>query len=147
MIDEGVVCRGDAQDRDAICVRLKWRKRYITLGPVATVLGLAFKLYDPDRLLGGEVERGITLALVPTDAPGVSIGRRHWPAMQAFLNGPTEGRDVLLPLDAILGGPEKIGKGWAMLNAALAAGRGVSLPSLSSAAAASSHQPCKARLS
>jgi acyl-CoA dehydrogenase len=117
-------------------LRLNWHKRYITLGPVATVLGLAFKLRDPDRLLGEQEDLGITLALVLTDTPGVEIGRRHLPAMQAFQNGPNRGRDVFIPLDAVIGGEAQIGKGWAMLNAALSAGRGISLPSLSAAGAA-----------
>jgi acyl-CoA dehydrogenase len=136
MTDEGVICRGDYNGRAVLGMRLNWRKRYITLGPVATVLGLAFKLRDPDRLLGGGEELGITLALVPTDAPGVEIGRRHLPAMQAFQNGPNAGSDVFLPLNTIIGGEQQIGKGWTMLNAALAAGRGISLPSLSAAGTA-----------
>lgn len=136
MTDAGVVCEGLHQGRPTLGMRLNWRKRYITLGPVCTVLGLAFKLSDPDHLLGGEENLGITLALVPADAPGVDIGRRHLPAMQAFQNGPTSGHDVFLPLDAVIGGRAQIGKGWAMLNAALSAGRGISLPSLSAAATA-----------
>ncbi|HWE46733.1 MAG TPA: acyl-CoA dehydrogenase [Caulobacteraceae bacterium] len=136
MTDTGVVCLGEHEGRKVIGLRLNWHKRYITLGPVATVLGLAFKLSDPERLLSDEVERGITVALVPTDTPGVEIGRRHLPAMQAFQNGPNFGRDVFLPLDAVIGGEAQVGKGWAMLNAALAAGRGISLPSQSAAGAA-----------
>ncbi len=136
MTDEGVVCEGEYEGRKVLGMRLNWKKRYITLGPISTVLGLAFKLRDPDGLLGGEKDLGITVALVPTDTPGVVIGRRHLPSMQAFLNGPNEGHDVFLPLDAVLGGPERIGQGWMMLNAALAAGRGISLPSLSAAGAA-----------
>jgi acyl-CoA dehydrogenase len=136
MTDEGVICRGHHNGRAVLGMRLNWRKRYITLGPVATVLGLAFKLRDPDRLLGGDEELGITLALVPTDVPGVEIGRRHLPAMQAFQNGPNAGSDVFLPLDTVVGGEQQIGKGWTMLNAALAAGRGISLPSLSAAGTA-----------
>lgn len=136
MTDEGVICEGEYEGRKVLGMRLNWHKRYITLGPIATVLGLAFKMRDPDGLLGGEEDLGITVALIPTDTPGVEIGRRHIPAMQAFMNGPNEGHDVFLPLDAILGGPERIGQGWMMLNAALAAGRGISLPSLSAAGAA-----------
>lgn len=136
MTDAGVVCRGTVNGRDVIGLRLNWHKRYITLGPVATVLGLAFKLRDPDRLLGGQEDLGITVALIPTDTPGVEIGRRHLPSMQAFQNGPNWGRDVFVPLDAIIGGPERAGQGWQMLMSALAAGRGISLPSLSSAGAA-----------
>ncbi|KAK0361000.1 hypothetical protein LTR94_025092, partial [Friedmanniomyces endolithicus] len=136
MTDEGVICEGDYEGRRVLGMRLNWKKRYITLGPISTVLGLAFKMRDPDGLLGGETDLGITVALIPTNAPGVEIGRRHLPAMQAFLNGPNEGHDVFLPLEFILGGRERIGQGWMMLNAALAAGRGISLPSQSSAGVA-----------
>jgi acyl-CoA dehydrogenase len=136
MTDSGVVCRGPWNGREVLGIRLNWHKRYITLGPVATVLGLAFKLYDPDRLLGGEEEIGITVALVPTHLPGVEIGRRHLPAMHMFQNGPTRGRDVFIPMDHVIGGAAQAGKGWKMLMSALAAGRGISLPSLSAAGAA-----------
>ncbi|MDG2514874.1 acyl-CoA dehydrogenase [Sphingobium yanoikuyae] len=136
MIDEGVICKGQWDGEEVVGIRLNWRKRYITLGPVATLLGLAFKLRDPDHLLGGQEEIGITVALVPTDLPGVSIGRRHIPSMQSFQNGPNEGHDVFIPLDNIIGGPDRVGQGWKMLMSALAAGRGISLPSLSAAAGA-----------
>ncbi len=136
MVDEGVVCKGEWQGEEAVGIRLNWHKRYITLGPVATILGLAFKLRDPDALLGEKEDLGITLALVPTDLPGVEIGRRHIPSMQSFQNGPNEGHDVFVPLDNIIGGPERAGQGWQMLMSALAAGRGISLPSLSAAAGA-----------
>jgi len=136
MTDTGVVCEAEHEGRRTLGMRLNWRKRYITLGPVATVLGLAFKLSDPNHLLAEAEDLGITLALVPTDTPGVEIGRRHLPAMQAFQNGPNSGRDVFLPLDAVIGGQAQIGKGWAMLNAALSSGRGISLPSLSAAGTA-----------
>jgi len=133
MTDEGVVCR-DANG--TLGIRLNWRKRYITLGPVATVLGLAFKLNDPDGLVGAQEEIGITLALVPAKAPGVVIGRRHLPAYLAFQNGPNEGHDVFIPLDNVIGGRARVGQGWQMLMSALAAGRGISLPSLSAAGCA-----------
>lgn len=136
MKDTGVVCRGTFKGRETLGIRLNWRKRYITLCPVATVLGLAFKLHDPDRLLGDEADLGITVALIPTNLPGVTTGRRHLPAHQFFQNGPTEGKDVFIPLDFIIGGKEQAGHGWRMLMAALAAGRGISLPSLSAAGAA-----------
>ncbi|WP_347270407.1 acyl-CoA dehydrogenase [Rhizorhabdus histidinilytica] len=136
MRDVGVVCRGQWEGREVLGIRLDWHKRYITLAPVATVLGLAFKLRDPDRLLGGEEEIGITVALVPTDLPGVTIGRRHLPSMQPFQNGPTSGEGVFVPLDHVIGGGERVGQGWKMLMSALAAGRGISLPSLSAASAA-----------
>src|SRR6201986_4393442 len=136
MIDKGVICKGDFEGQQVIGLKLNWHKRYITLGPVATLLGLAFKAYDPDHLVGNEEELGITVALIPTQLPGVSIGHRHLPAMQVFQNGPNWGRDVFIPLDYIIGGKERLGQGWKMLMTALAAGRGISLPSLSAAGAA-----------
>src|SRR6516165_10696433 len=136
MIDSGIICRGHFEGREVLGLRLNWHKRYITLGPVATLLGLAFKAYDPDHLVGDEEELGITVALIPTHLPGVTIGHRHLPAMQVFQNGPNWGRDVFIPLDYIIGGKERLGQGWKMLMTALAAGRGVSLPSQSAAAAA-----------
>jgi acyl-CoA dehydrogenase len=136
MIDSGVVCRGTYEGRDVLGIRLNWHKRYITLGPIATVLGLAFKLRDPDHLIGDRDDIGITLALVPTHLPGISIGRRHLPAMHVFQNGPNWGHDVFIPMDNVIGGVEQAGKGWKMLMSALAAGRGISLPSLSAAGAA-----------
>lgn len=133
MTDTGVICRGVVDGADVLGIRLNWHKRYITLGPVATVLGLAFKLSDPEHLIGDVEELGISVALVPTHLPGITIGRRHLPSMQAFQNGPNQGVDVFVPLDALIGGIEKAGKGWSMLMSALAAGRGISLPSLSAA--------------
>lgn len=131
MPDYGVVARGEFEGREVIGIRLTWEKRYITLGPVATVLGLAFKLFDPEQLLGGEIERGITLALIPTTTPGVVIGERHNPLDIPFQNGPNSGRDVFIPLDWIIGGKDYIGQGWRMLVERLAVGRGISLPALS----------------
>jgi acyl-CoA dehydrogenase len=136
MIDTGIICKGTFNGKETLGLRLNWHKRYITLGPVATLLGLAFKAYDPDHLIGSEEELGITVALIPTDLPGVSIGHRHLPAMQVFQNGPNWGKDVFIPMDFIIGGQERIGQGWKMLMTALAAGRGISLPSQSSAGAA-----------
>src|SRR5271165_3538144 len=136
MIDSGVVCRGTFEGRDVLGIRLNWHKRYITLGPIATVLGLAFKLRDPDHLIGQRDDIGITLALVPTHLPGISIGRRHLPAMHVFQNGPNWGHDVFIPMDNVIGGVDQVGKGWKMLMSALAAGRGISLPSLSAAGTA-----------
>jgi len=109
--DNGVVCRGDFDGKEVIGIRLNWEKRYITLGPVATILGLAFKLYDPEGLLGGDEEIGITLALIPTSTPGIDIGRRHFPLNMAFQNGPNSGRDVFIPMDYIIGGQERVGTG------------------------------------
>ena len=136
MIDSGIICKGNFEGREVLGLRLNWHKRYITLGPVATLLGLAFKAYDPDHLVGQQEELGITVALIPTHLPGVEIGHRHLPAMQVFQNGPNWGRDVFIPMDYIIGGQERLGQGWKMLMTALAAGRGISLPSLSAAGAA-----------
>jgi len=144
MIDSGVVCRGTWEGHDTLGIRLNWHKRYITLAPVATVLGLAFKLSDPDRLIGDHEQLGITVALVPTNLPGVTIGRRHLPALQMFQNGPTSGRDVFIPMDNVIGGIAQAGKGWKMLMSALAAGRGISLPSLSASGGAFAAHVCGA---
>ena len=110
-------------------MRVNWDKRYITLAPVCTVFGLAFHLYDPDGLLGNKKHIGITCALVPYDHPGVDTGRRHFPLNAMFMNGPTRGKDVFMPLDFIIGGPKMAGQGWRMLMECLAAGRSISLPS------------------
>ncbi|WP_093119842.1 acyl-CoA dehydrogenase [Salinihabitans flavidus] len=133
MNDTGIVCEGEWEGEKVLGLRLNWAKRYITLSPVCTVLGLAFKMRDPDGLLGDTEDIGITCALVPTSLDGVETGRRHIPAGQMFLNGPTTGTDVFVPLDNIIGGREYAGRGWMMLMSALAAGRGISLPSLSAA--------------
>ena len=132
LIDSGVVCKGKWKGKTITGLRLNWDKRYITLAPVATVLGLAFKLYDPDHLIGDQDEYGITAALIPTDIEGVEVGRRHFPLTIAFQNGPTSGKDVFVPLDYIIGGPEMAGKGWKMLVELLAVGRAITLPSTSS---------------
>ena len=131
----GVVCRGRYRGQEMLGMRLNWRKRYITLGPVTTLIGLAFHLYDPDRLLGEKEDLGITLALIPPDLPGVEIGKRHDPLGVQFLNGPTYGKDVFVPLDTIIGGRARVGQGWQMLMSNLAAGRGISLPGLATGAA------------
>ena len=127
--DSGVVCKGMYQGKEVLGMRVSWDKRYITLAPVCTVFGLAFHLYDPDGLLGDRKHIGITCALVPYDHPGVDTGRRHFPLNAMFMNGPTRGKDVFMPLDFIIGGPEKAGHGWRMLMQCLAAGRSISLPS------------------
>jgi len=127
--DFGIVCRGEFDGKaDVLGLHVTWEKRYITLAPIATLLGLAFKLKDPDHLLSKETERGITLALIPTNTPGVNVGRRHLPLDSAFQNGPTSGKDVFIPLDYLIGGQERIGQGWRMLMECLAAGRSISLP-------------------
>src|SRR5438874_10026321 len=129
--DYGIVCKGTWQGKEVLGMRVTWDKRYITLGPVATLLGLAFRLYDPDHLLGGTEDLGITCALIPTGTPGVNIGRRHMPLNAVFQNGPNSGSDVFMPLDWIIGGRDYAGKGWMMLMGCLAAGRAISLPTSS----------------
>mgnify|MGYP001053434330 CR=1 FL=1 len=127
--DTGIVCRGTWQGREVLGIRLNFSKRYITLAPVATVIGLAFRLFDPDRLLGDKVDVGITCALIPRNTPGITIGRRHFPLNIPFQNGPIQGRDVFVPLDFIIGGPKMAGQGWRMLIEQLSVGRCISLPS------------------
>lgn len=127
--DTGIICKGVFNGQEIIGIRLNWDKRYITLAPVATVLGLAFKLYDPEQLLGPETALGITCALIPTNTKGISIGRRHLPLNIVFQNGPTQGKDVFIPLDWIIGGTQMAGRGWQMLVECLSAGRAISLPS------------------
>lgn len=131
--DQGIVCYGTHEGKEVLGIRLNWNKRYITLAPVATVLGLAFKMYDPDNLLGDKKELGITCALIPADHEGVIIGERHDPLGLAFMNGPTRGEDVFIPMDWLIGGQEYAGKGWRMLVECLSAGRGISLPALGTA--------------
>ena len=133
MRDVGYVTRGMHEGREALGIRVTWEKRYITLGPRATLLGLAFRLFDPDNLLGKGEDIGITLAIIPASHPGVSIGRRHLPCGAAFPNGPTWGKDVFIPIDWIIGGQAMAGQGWRMLMECLSAGRSISLPSSSAA--------------
>ena len=127
--DFGIVCKGTWEGRETLGMRVTWEKRYITLGPISTLLGLAIRLHDPDHLLGEKEDLGITCALVPTSTPGVNIGRRHMPLNAVFQNGPNWGKDVFMPLDWIIGGPKMAGQGWRMLMESLAAGRSISLPS------------------
>jgi len=135
MPDTGIVCRDTFDGKDNVLgIRLNWEKRYITLGPVATVLGLAFKLYDPDKLIGEENDIGITLALIKTDTEGVEIGNRHFTANHMFMNGPNRGKDVFIPMDWVIGGEKYVGQGWMMLMNCLSEGRAVSLPALSTGA-------------
>ena len=128
--DSGIVCMGEYQGKQVLGLRLTWEKRYITLGPVATILGLAFRAFDPEHLLGDTEDLGITCALIPTTHPGVNIGRRHMPLSAVFQNGPNWGKDVFIPIDWVIGGRGMVGKGWRMLMESLAAGRAISLPSL-----------------
>ena len=132
MRDVGVVVEEMWEGKRTLGVRLSWDKRYITLAPVATLLGLAFHLHDPDNRLGKGENVGITLALVPADHKGVKIGRRHYPARSAFMNGPTQGKDVFIPMDFLIGGPDYAGQGWRMLMECLSTGRAISLPAIGS---------------
>ena len=127
--DFGIVCKGQWEGEEVLGMKLTWNKRYITLAPVATVLGLAFKLRDPEHLLGDKEELGITCALIPTDMEGVETGRRHFPLNCMFQNGPTHGNEVFVPLSFIIGGPKMAGQGWRMLVECLSVGRGITLPS------------------
>jgi acyl-CoA dehydrogenase len=135
MRDIGYVTRGTYQGKDTLGIRLSWEKRYITLGPNATLVGLAFRLFDKDNLLGKGEDVGITLALIPADHPGVNIGRRHLPSGAAFPNGPNWGSDVFIPIDWVIGGQAMAGNGWRMLMECLSAGRAISLPSSATAGA------------
>ena len=132
---EGIVCRGTFEGAELLGMRLNWQKRYITLGPVATVIGLAFRLRDPDGLLGDTEDLGITCALIPSHLPGIEIGARHDPMGVPIQNGPNTGHDVFVPIDYIIGGQALAGHGWRMLMESLAAGRSISLPALAVASA------------
>ena len=127
--DTGIICKGQWQGQEITGIRLNFSKRYITLAPIATVIGLAFRLYDPEHLMGEKTDLGITCALIPRDTPGVAIGRRHFPLNIPFQNGPIQGHDVFVPLDAIIGGFATAGQGWRMLVEQLSVGRCISLPS------------------
>ncbi|MGB1581300.1 MAG: acyl-CoA dehydrogenase, partial [Nevskiales bacterium] len=139
--DTGIVCMGEWKGQQTLGMKITFSKRYITLAPVATVVGLALKVYDPDGLLGDpdKTDYGITCALIPADLDGVDIGRRHSPCGTPFMNGPIFATDVFVPIDFIIGGQEKAGKGWRMLVECLSAGRGISLPALSAAAGKASY--------
>ena len=130
MPDTGIVCKDVFDGKEVLGLRLNWNKRYITLAPVATLLGLAFRAYDPDGLLGDNKDLGISCALLPTSTPGIEIGNRHMPVGAVFMNGPTRGNDVFIPMDWVIGGQQRLGQGWRMLMQSLAAGRAISLPSL-----------------
>ncbi|GGY58613.1 acyl-CoA dehydrogenase [Marinobacter zhanjiangensis] len=127
--DTGIVCKGKYNGKEVLGLKLNFEKRWITLAPIATVVGLAFQMFDPDGLLGEEKELGITCALIPRDTDGMEIGRRHWPIGSPFMNGPIVGKDVFIPLDFIIGGPEMAGEGWRMLVECLSVGRCITLPS------------------
>jgi len=127
--DLGIICHGQFEGKDVLGMKLTWDKRYITLAPIATVLGLAFKLQDPDQLLSEKQDLGITCALIPTNLDGIKIGRRHFPLNVPFQNGPTQGKEVFVPLDFIIGGAKMAGQGWRMLVECLSVGRAITLPS------------------
>ena len=127
--DFGVVCKGQHNGEEVLGIKLTFDKRYITLAPIATIVGLAFRLHDPDGLLGSEKDRGITLALIPRNTPGLEIGRRHFPLNVPFQNGPVRGKDVFIPMSYLIGGEKMIGQGWRMLVECLSVGRAISLPS------------------
>lgn len=135
MRDIGTVAKGEHEGREVVGIRLSWDKRYITLGPEATLVGLAFRLFDPDKILGDKEDIGITVALIPANHPGVNIGRRHLPSGAAFPNGPNWGTNVFIPMDWVIGGEKMAGQGWRMLMECLAAGRAISLPSSATAGA------------
>lgn len=135
--DAAIVTKGQWEGKEVIGLSVTWDKRYITLAPIATVLGLAFKVFDPEQLLGDTLELGITCALLPKSHPGVELGNRHDPMGVRFYNGTTRGNDVFIPMDFIIGGQKNIGKGWQMLVACLGAGRGISLPAMGVASAQS----------
>ncbi|MGL4861050.1 MAG: acyl-CoA dehydrogenase, partial [Enterobacteriaceae bacterium] len=128
--DRGTLCTEVWQGKEQLGIRLSWNKRYITLAPVATLIGLAFKLYDPEHLLGDQEALGITCALIPANHPGVERGNRHFPLNLPFMNGPTRGNNVFIPVDFIIGGPKMAGQGWRMLMECLASARGISLPAI-----------------
>jgi len=133
--DTGVVCYGDWQGEKILGIKLNWNKRYITLCPVATLVGLAFRLFDPENYLGKGKDVGISCALIPSTTKGITKGRRHFPLNTSFLNGPTQGKDVFIPMDYLIGGAEMAGNGWRMLMECLSAGRAISLPSSASGGA------------
>jgi len=133
--DYGIVCHGEWSGERVLGIKLTFDKRYITLAPVATLIGLAFRMYDPDGLIGQTRDIGITLALLPRNTPGVEIGRRHFPLNSPFQNGPVRGRDVFIPLTQLIGGVDRAGLGWNMLNECLAVGRSITLPSTASGGA------------
>jgi acyl-CoA dehydrogenase len=127
--DYGIVCKGEWNGANVVGVRLTFDKRYITLAPVASIVGLAFRMYDPEKMLGDVEDLGITLALVPRETKGLEIGRRHFPLNVPFQNGPVRGKDVFVPLSQLIGGPDMAGQGWRMLVECLSVGRAISLPS------------------
>ncbi|WP_029655081.1 acyl-CoA dehydrogenase [Marinobacter daepoensis] len=132
--DKGIVCKGEWNGKEVLGLKITWNKRYITLAPVATLIGLAIKVYDPEHLLGEQDEIGVTCVLVPRETEGVNTGARHLPMNTVFMNGPTWGTDVFIPMEQVIGGQEMVGKGWTMLLECLSIGRSISLPALGTGA-------------
>ncbi len=132
--DKGIVCKGNWNGEEVLGLKVTWNKRYITLAPVATLIGLAIKVYDPEHLLGEQEDIGVTCVLVPRDTDGVNAGARHLPMNTVFMNGPTWGTDVFIPMDQVIGGQDMLGKGWTMLLECLSIGRSISLPALGTGA-------------
>ncbi|TBW50170.1 acyl-CoA dehydrogenase [Marinobacter halodurans] len=132
--DKGIVCRGQWNGEEVLGLKVTWNKRYITLAPVATLIGLAIKVYDPEGLMGGEEDLGVTCVMIPHDLKGVNHGARHLPMNTVFMNGPTWGEDVFIPLTQVIGGEGMVGRGWTMLLECLSIGRSISLPALGTGA-------------
>ena len=132
--DKGIVCKGQWEGKEVLGLKVTWNKRYITLAPVATLIGLAIKVYDPDKLLGDQDDIGVTCVMVPRETEGVNAGARHLPMNTVFMNGPTWGTEVFIPMDQVIGGQDMLGKGWTMLLECLSIGRSVSLPALGTGA-------------
>lgn len=132
--DKGIVCKGQWNGEEVLGLKVTWNKRYITLAPIATLIGLAIKVYDPDKLLGDSDEIGVTCVMVPKDLEGVNAGARHLPMNSVFMNGPTWGTDVFIPMDQVIGGQDMLGRGWTMLLECLSIGRSISLPALGTGA-------------
>lgn len=132
--DKGIVCMGDWQGEEVLGLKVTWNKRYITLAPVATIIGLAIKVYDPEAMLGEHENIGVTCVMVPHDLPGVNSGSRHLPMNTVFMNGPTWGENVFIPMDQVIGGQDMLGKGWTMLLESLSVGRSISLPAMAAGA-------------
>ena len=132
--DKGIVCLGEWEGKEVLGLKVTWNKRYITLAPVATLIGLAIKVYDPEKILGDEADIGVTCVMIPSDLEGVNSGARHLPMNTVFMNGPTWGKEVFIPMDQVIGGQEMLGKGWKMLLECLSIGRSISLPALGTGA-------------
>ncbi|KEF33096.1 Acyl-CoA dehydrogenase, short-chain specific [Marinobacter nitratireducens] len=132
--DKGIICKGQWKGKEVLGLKVTWNKRYITLAPVATLIGLAIKVYDPDKLVGDQDEVGVTCVLVPRETEGVNAGARHLPMNTVFMNGPTWGTEVFIPMDQVIGGQDMLGKGWTMLLECLSIGRSISLPALGTGA-------------